>query len=44
MREWRKREVLRLRRIWVPWYDGLVGPTLKRSPEPGEDAATQRLN
>ena len=42
--ERRKREVLRLRRIWAPWDDGLVGPALKRRPESGEDAAAQRLN
>ena len=30
-------------RIWAPWDDGLVGPALKRCPESGEDAATQRL-
>ena len=29
MREWRKCEVLRLRWVWAPWNDGLVGPTLK---------------
>ena len=44
MREWRKCEVLRLRWIWAPWDDGLVGPALKWRPELGEDAAAQRLN